>query len=147
MFYGRFYHNLDDKGRLTVPARYRELLAEGGAFVMQGFDQNLIILPTSKYESFSRHVSRMSMTDPEARLLKRLVFSMAEDVEVDRSGRILISQILRQTAKLESSVVVVGAGDYFEVWAPELWAEQDEKLQDNASNASRFAAFSIASEE
>ena len=147
MFLGRFYHNLDDKGRLTIPASFRNmLLAESGAYVLQGFDQNLIVLLPSTFESLSRRVSQMSMTDQTARLLRRLLYSTADRVEVDKAGRILIPQFLRQSASLESGVVIVGSGDYFEIWSPECWNTQAEQLQDTQSNALRFSALNLTSD-
>ena len=144
LFLGQFYHNLDDKGRLTIPVRYRDLLLPDGAFVMQGFDKNLMVLPSDRYASLSHRVNQMSMTDSNARLLKRLIFSTAEKVDVDRAGRILIPQFQRQFAGLVSSLVVVGMGDYFEIWAPETWNEQSEALADAQSNPDRFSALNLA---
>ena len=147
MFLGRFYHNLDDKGRLTIPASFRNLLlAESGAYVLQGFDQNLMVLPSSTFESLSRRVNQMSMTDQAARLLRRLIFSTADRVEVDKAGRILIPQFLRQAAGLESGVVIVGSGEFFEIWSPEYWNAQAEQLQDTQSNALRFSALNLTSD-
>ena len=146
MFLGQFYHNLDDKGRLTVPARFRDLLVPEGAYVMQGFDHNLMVLPCSAFESLSRRINNQSVTDPRARMLRRLLFASADRVEVDRAGRILIPQFLRDAAGLLNSVVVVGNGDYFEVWSPEEWNLQTEQLQDAQANAERFKEFDIASD-
>lgn len=147
MFLGRFFHNLDDKGRLTIPARFRDLLiAEGGAFVVKGFDQNLMVLPPSTFETYSRRVNQMNVTDPTARLLRRLVYSTADRVEVDKAGRILIPLFLRQSINIDENVVIVGAGDYFEIWSPESWNTQDEQLQDAQTNAHRFTALNITSE-
>lgn len=146
MFLGQFYHNLDDKGRLTVPSRYREYLNSGGAFVMQGFDQNLMVLPAPTFDAIAQRVRQMSMTDPTARLLRRLLFSTADHVEMDKAGRFLLPQFLRQAANLQVGVVVIGSGDYFEIWSPEAWAAQSDLLQDAQTNASRFAEFSLSSE-
>lgn len=143
MFLGQFYHNLDEKGRLTVPVRYRDDLAPGGAYVMQGFDRNLIVLPAEKFEELSHRVSQMSVTDSTSRLLRRLVFSTADQVVLDKAGRILIPQFLRQFAGLESNLVVVGMGDFFEIWSPEIWGEQNITLQDAQSNPDRFATFDL----
>jgi MraZ protein len=143
MFLGQFYHNLDDKGRLTVPARFRDLLVPEGAYIMQGFDHNLVVLPSRSFESLSHRINSMSMTDPMARLLRRLLFSSADRVDVDRAGRILIPQFLRDANGLQNSVVVVGNGDYFEIWSPEEWALQTEQLQDAQSNAHRFAELDL----
>ena len=146
MFLGQFYHNLDDKGRLTVPARFRDLLVPDGAYVMQGFDHNLMVLPCIAFESLSRQINSQSVTNPRARMLRRLLFATADRVEVDRAGRILIQQFLREAAGLQNSVVVVGNGDYFEVWSPEEWEAQAEQLQDVQANADRFMDFNIASD-
>ena len=147
MFLGRFYHNLDDKGRLTIPAGFRNLLvAETGAYITLGFDQNLMVLPSSTFNSLSRRVNQMSVTNPTTRLLRRLVYSTADRVEVDKAGRILIPQFLRQAAGLVNSAVIVGSGEYFEIWSPELWNAQDEQLQDVESNTLRFSALDLTSE-
>jgi MraZ protein len=145
MFLGQCYHNLDDKGRLTVPSRYRDLLVPAGAYIMQGFDQNLIVLPSTNYEELFQRIRQMSITDPNARLLRRLFFSTADRVEVDKAGRILIPQFLRTYAGLECALVLVGMGDYFEIWSPEAWKVQNEQLQDPQLNSDRFATFSLAS--
>ncbi len=85
------------------------------------------------------------MTDPGARSLRRLIFSHGEQVEVDKAGRILIPQFLRESAGLVSDVIIVGAGDYFEIWSPETWNDQSTQLQDTNANAQRFMAFDIPS--
>ncbi len=144
MFLGQYQHNVDSKGRLTIPVRYREML-EDGAYITQGFDNNLMVMTTSAFETISQHVKQMSITDPRARLLRRLIFSSGERVDVDKAGRILIPQFLRNIAGLDGEAVVVGVGDYFEIWSPDLWAEQATQLQDSASNAERFMAFDISS--
>lgn len=146
MFLGQFCHNLDEKGRLTVPARFRDQLVAEGGYIMQGFDQNLMVLPSSTFETFSHGVSQMSLTDPTARLLRRLLYSTAFPIEFDKAGRILIPQFLRQFASLENDVVIVGSGEYCEIWSAGLWAAQTEQLQDAQTNAHRFAALNLTSE-
>ena len=138
MFLGRYQHSVDNKGRLTIPARYRDLLAADGAYVTQGFEDNLIVYTTPAFERIYQGINQMSMTNPMSRILRRLMFSGAERVDVDRAGRILIPQFLREFARLEDQAVVVGAGDYFEIWSPDLWQEQTAQLQDAHSNAQRF---------
>ena len=145
MFLGRFYHNLDNKGRLTIPARYRDWLCVEGAFVMQGFDNNLMVLPSPTFELITNRVNQVSMTNPKARLLRRLIFSSANRVEVDKVGRILVPQFLREAAGLETNVVIIGSGDYFEIWSPENWSEQAEQIQNAQSNAHQFEALDITS--
>jgi MraZ protein len=146
MFLSQYRHNLDEKGRLTIPARYRELLVDG-AYVCQGFDRNLMVLTTPFFNLISRRVNQMSITDPGARQLRRLIFSTAERLEVDRAGRILIPQYLRELAQLDGEAIVVGVGSHFEVWSPATWDEQLNLLQDAEANAQRFAAFDLSAEQ
>ena len=146
MFLGQFYHNLDNKGRLTIPTNFRDLLSNNGAYIIQGFEQNLLVLPSPSFDIVSRRINQMSMTDPNTRLLRRLFFSTAKFVEVDKAGRILIPQFLRQSAYMESEVVVVGNGTYFEIWSPDNWSSQAEQIQDTQTNAHRFAELDLTSE-
>jgi MraZ protein len=145
MFLGQYQHTLDNKGRLTIPARYRDLL-DDGAYLTQGFDRNLMVMTVSAFEALSRKVNSMSITDSRARLLRRLLFSNGERVEVDKAGRILIPQFLRQSASLDSDAIVVGGGDYFEIWSPGHWAEQAVRLNDAEANADLFSIFDISAE-
>lgn len=142
MFLGRSDHTIDDKGRLIIPVRFRELL-DRGAFVTQGFDRNLMVLTTSAFDQIYANINQMSMTDPSARQLKRLMFSSAERVDVDKVGRILLPQYLRDLAQLKNEVILVGVGDYFEIWSAENWEKQNELLQDAEANEHRFAVFNI----
>lgn len=144
MFLGQYTHTIDPKGRLSVPARFRELL-EPGAYITQGFEQNLMVLTAEAFERLSARVNQMSLTDPTARQLKRLLFATADRVEVDGSGRIRIPQFLREVAGLNGEAVIVGVGDYFEIWSSPAWQPKAAELQDTDGNAQRFAAFELSS--
>jgi MraZ protein len=143
MFLGQYEHTIDEKGRLTIPSRFRDLL-EDGAYITQGFEQNLMVLTAAAFDRVSARVNRMSLTDPVARQLKRLLFSNAVRVEVDRAGRILVPQFLRTSAQLDGAAIMVGVGDYFEIWSPDRWQEQNSMLQDGEANAQRFAALDLS---
>src|SRR3990172_9156732 len=117
MFLSQFQHNLDEKGRLMIPARYRELLA-AGAFITQGFDKCLMVMAEAYFKQVYDRINAMNLADPTARLLRRLILSNAYPVEVDKVGRILVPGNLRQVTSLEGEAVVAGKGDYFEVWTP-----------------------------
>lgn len=145
-FLGQFYHSLDDKGRLTVPARFREILLTEGGFIMQGFEQNLMVLPSSAFNAYAHAIQKMNIADESARLLRRMLYSSAYQVEFDKAGRILVPQVLRQFACIETEVVFAGNGDYFEIWSVEEWKLQTEKLQDSETNAHRFATLNLSSE-
>ena len=145
MFLSHHQHSIDEKGRMTIPASYREQLQDG-AYITQGFDQNLIVLPRTSFERISTRINQMSLTDPAARQLRRLFFSHAEKIEFDRAGRILIPLFLRESALLSNAAEVVGAGNYFEIWSPELWAKQDAEYQNPEFNNQRYAALDLTTE-
>jgi len=143
MFLGQYHHNLDEKGRLTIPARFRDALAEG-AYLTQGFDRNLRLLTQADFEVMAEMVNRLSMTNPDIRQLRRLIFANASEVQLDRIGRTLIPQFLRDFAGLDSEAVVVGVGEAIEIWSPEAWAEQEGMIQDAEANAQRFAELDLS---
>jgi MraZ protein len=143
MFLGQYEHNIDEKGRLTIPVRYRELLKDG-AYVTQGFDHNLMVLTAASFDQIYLHVNEMSITDPATRLLKNLIFSNADQVEVDKAGRILIPPFLRESIQLNGSTVIAGVGDYFEIWTPELWSLRRQKMQDTEITNQHFAALNLS---
>ena len=144
MFLGQFQHNLDDKGRLMIPARFRELL-EGGAFITQGFDKCLMVMTESYFKQVYERIEAMNLADPTARLLRRLILSNAYPVEADKVGRILVPQNLRAFLGIENGeLIVAGQGEYFEVWTPALWNEQMAQVQDTDANNQRFAALDLS---
>ncbi|HEY9527491.1 MAG TPA: division/cell wall cluster transcriptional repressor MraZ [Anaerolineales bacterium] len=143
MFLGQFQHNLDEKGRLMIPARYRELLA-AGAFITQGFDRCLMVMTDSYFAQVYDRINSMNLADPTARLLRRLILSNAYSVEVDKVGRILVPGNLRQVIALNGEAIVAGQGDYFEVWNPADWDAQMNQLQDIETNNQRFATLDLS---
>ncbi len=145
MFLGQYRHTFDDKGRLTIPARFRELL-ENGAYVSQGLDRNLMVFTKDTFERLSLQLNRMNMTDPSVRQLKRIFFANSDYVEVDKTGRILIPQFLRDVSGLNGEVVIVGSGEYFEIWPPETWSGQEDLLKDTDANAQRFVALNLSAD-
>jgi MraZ protein len=144
MFLGQFQHTLDDKGRLMVPARYRDLLA-AGAFITQGFDRCLMVMTDGYFNEVYERINNMNIADPTARMLRRLILSNAYPVEADKVGRILVPQNLRQFLAVESGeLIVAGQGEYFEVWTPAEWNAQMEKLQDVSANDQRFSTLDLS---
>lgn len=146
MFLGRYHHNIDDKGRLTIPARFRELLVDG-AFITKGFDQNLIVLRPKLFELITQRVNENSITNQVTRELARMLFSSAERAEPDKNGRILVPQFLRQSANLEGEAVLAGVGNYFEIWSPSAWEQEVEKMQNSELNSDRFAGLDLSSSD
>ena len=145
MFFGQYEHTIDEKGRITIPARFRETL-ENGAYLTRGFDKNLILLTKDAFEKISHRINQLSITDPNARRLFRLIYSSANEVEFDKIGRILIQGFLREAANLDSAAVVVGAGNYIEIWNPEYWNQHMLELEDTEANNQRFAPLELTVE-
>ena len=143
MFLGQYHHNLDEKGRLTIPAKFRDALAEG-AFLTQGFDRNLRLLTEANFEAMAAQINRLSMTDPAIRQLRRLIFATASEVQLDRIGRTLVPQFLREFAGLDNEAIIVGVGEAIEIWSPEVWAEQERLLLDAEANAQKFAELDLS---
>ena len=143
MFLGQFAHNVDAKGRLTVPVRFRASLA-AGAFVTQGFERNLMVYTTDSFERLAKRANMLSSTDPEARAVRRMIFGGATEVSLDSVGRILIPPFLREFAELKEEVTVVGVGEYFEIWSTQAWFKELASVTDAESNSRRFAAFDLS---
>ena len=133
MFLGEFEHAIDDKGRVAIPARFREELGEG-MVLTRGFDQCLQAFPRARWQELSAKVSSLSLGSAEARNLRRMLFANAAEVEVDRQGRILIPQNLREYAGLAEQVVITGLDTYFELWSGERWAATLEQLDSEGPN-------------
>ncbi len=142
MFLGQYRHTVDSKGRLTIPARFRDELADG-AYLTQGFDRNLRLVTEEAFKSVFERLSKMKTTDPVARDLRRLVFATASQVDLDSVGRVLIPQFLRQVAKLDGEAVIVGVGEAIEIWSPEEWDQRVTLLGDVDANSERFAELDL----
>ena len=143
MFLGSYQHNLDDKGRLMIPARFRETL-DGGAYLTQGFDRCLMVMTGEYFRQVLEQLNTISLTVPNVRLLRRMIMANAFQVEIDKVGRVLVPQRLREFAGLNGEAIVAGQGEYFEVWSPEGWEEQIQQMQDTEANNQRFAALNLA---
>lgn len=120
MFVGEYQHSLDEKGRVTVPAKFRESLGQR-CVVTRGLDQCLFIYPESEWRAVEEKLKALPMTQRDARAFTRFFFSGATDVELDKQGRIMIPASLREYARLVKDVVVIGVSTRVEIWAKEIW--------------------------
>jgi MraZ protein len=132
MLLGEYRHTIDEKGRLTIPAKYRGILA-AGMVVTRGFDRNLMAFSLEGWEELAERVKKLPWSDPGAREFRRRVFSGAIDLVPDRQGRVLLPPYLREFANINGEVVITGMQDYLEIWNGESWepvresAEGDER--------------------
>jgi MraZ protein len=139
VFLGRYEHTIDAKGRVALPARYRERLADG-VVVTRGFDACLLVYSMSQWAPLAERVAGLSISDPDVRALRRMLFADAADLDLDRQGRILIPSGLRDYAGLDRDAVVVGMHSFIEIWNPERWSAQRDALdREGAAVAERLA--------
>ncbi len=127
MFRGVANLNLDSKGRLAMPAKYRDALlsrSEGRLIVTADPSKCLLIYPFPDWEPIEQKLNGLSSFNPQTRALQRLLVGMASDTEMDGAGRILLSAPLRQFAGLDKNVVLVGQGGKFELWDEGQWNVQ-----------------------
>jgi MraZ protein len=136
MFLGEYTHTLDSKGRLTLPAKFRETLAQG-VVVTRGLDKCLFVFTYDDWKVFTEILSeKLPFTQKSARDFSRFFFSGAVDIIPDRQGRVLIPPFLREYAGLDSDVVIIGANSRLELWDPSRWRDA---LLDVESNAEMIA--------
>ena len=118
MFLGEFIHSTDAKGRVFIPAKFREALGENFV-VTRSVDHCLCVYPLSEWEKFTAKLDALTMV--QARDVRRFFYSAASDASLDSQGRVLIPQVLRDYAKLEKDTVVIGVNSYIEIWAQSAW--------------------------
>ena len=122
MFMGEYNHTIDAKGRLIIPAKFREALGE--EFILtRGLDGCLSIYPMDEWKSFEEKLKALPLTDKNAREFLRFFVAGATSCELDKQGRILVPSTLREFAGLEKEVVLTGNLTRIEVWSKEKWIE------------------------
>lgn len=130
MFMGRFNHTIDPKGRLSIPSKYREIL--GDEFVVsRGMDGCLFVYAIDAWKAFEEKLASLPLINVEARQFARFFLSGAQYVTVDKQGRILMPQDLREFAGLEKDVVLAGMGGRIEIWSLDKWNTNSEQVDIN----------------
>jgi MraZ protein len=132
-FLGTHTPRLDDKGRLVLPAKFREGLA-AGLVLAKGQDRSIVVWPAAEFATYAQRLNDASRSDPKVQAYARVLFSGASDEIPDRQGRITVPAALREYAGLDRDVVVVGKGPTAEIWDAPTWAtylaEQEEVYSD-----------------
>ncbi len=126
MFYGEYEHSLDNKDRVIIPAKFREIFKENYAekfYVTRGLDTCLFVFTEETWKVQEKKFRDMPFTKGEARKFNRLYFSGACDVVCDKQGRILIPSYLKEYAAIKEDVVIIGVSDRIEIWSKEKWKE------------------------
>lgn len=127
MFLGEYLHSIDDRGRLALPKKIRLQITEKELVLARGFEKCILAYPRSAWERETGRELQLPISDSRGREIKRYLFSGAELVEMDKVGRILIPQLLKNYAGIRKEVAVLGAGDHFELWNPKIWRRYFEQ--------------------
>ena len=126
MFYGEYAHSIDRKGRLILPARFREVAKNNFIekfYVTRGLDKCLFMFSEEEWRAQESKFKAISITKQEGRTFNRIYFSGAMEVVPDKQGRILLPQYLKDFADVKKDVVIVGVSNRIEIWSSNLWNE------------------------
>ena len=130
MFMGEYQHNIDAKGRLIMPAKFRAELGENFV-VTRGMDGCLFIYPQSEWEKLEEKLNQLPLAKKDARLFVRFFYSAATEITLDKQGRMNLPQTLIQHAKLEKSCQIIGVSNRIEIWNADLWTTFSQEAEEN----------------
>jgi MraZ protein len=140
MFFGEYEHTIDDKSRLTLPARFRELLADG-VFLTKGLDGSVDVYPQQTWqETVVARIETLDRLSSEARVMQRHFFAGASSDVPDKQGRVHVPAALVRHARLGKDVTVIGSYDHLEIWDRAVWAERLEGIEGSADNVAQRLA-------
>jgi len=122
MFIGEYNHNLDDKGRLAIPAKFRTILKKG-AVVTKGLDNCLFLYTKEQFEKIAQKFAALPISQARARAFSRHMLAGAMDVDFDNQGRITLPEYLRQFSSLKKSVIIAGLYNHLEIWDEDSWSK------------------------
>lgn len=128
LFLGEYSHTLDERGRVTLPRKIRQEIEEREVILAKGFDPCIFGFDRGSWEKEAGKHLETPVTDESARKLRRYLFSGAQKAEIDKLGRILLPAQLKEYASINNLVVIVGAGDHFEIWEEEKWKSYAAKV-------------------
>ena len=120
MMIGEYSHNIDDKGRLAIPVKFRHVLSKG-ATVTRGLDNCLFLYTKNEWDKVAEKYANLPIAQANSRAFSRLMLAGAMDVELDKQGRIILPEYLRQFASVKKNVVIAGLYNRLEIWDEELW--------------------------
>lgn len=125
MFLGEYQHSLDTKGRITIPAKFRDEL--GLNFVAtKGLDNCIFLYPSEEWNVIEQKLHSLPFTKADVRSFARFFFSGASELELDKQGRIVLPLNLREYAAIEKEIIVIGVGSRIEIWAQERWESYNQ---------------------
>ncbi len=132
MFIGEYSHNLDDKGRLAVPKKFRNDLSKG-AVVTRGLDNCLFLYTKDEWRKLADKLANLPFSQAKSRAFARLMLAGAMDVSVDKQGRVIIPEYLRTFAGLKKEIIVAGLYNRLELWDQKKWSEYTKKTEKDSN--------------
>ena len=132
MFIGEYTHNLDEKGRIAIPVKFRRELSKG-AIVTRGFDNCLFLYTAAEWAKLAEKLSTLSFSQANNRAFSRLMLAGAMDVEVDKQGRVVLPEYLRTFAGLKKNIVIAGLYNRAEIWDEEKWNAYKGQTEANSN--------------
>jgi transcriptional regulator MraZ len=139
VFLGEYTHTLDEKGRLTLPARWRDELGDE-VVITRGLDPCLFVFPMSKFELIAREYDQLGLGQSDARSLSRFLFAKATSDALDKQGRIIIPQSLREFAGINGEAVIAGANNRIEIWNAQRYRDLNAELESNIAEMAERTA-------
>jgi MraZ protein len=133
MFLGEYKHSLDVKGRMAIPAKFRDKL-NAGAIITRGIDNCLFVFTNAEWEKLAEKLNALPLGQANSRAFVRLMLAGASDVELDAQGRILIPDYLRKYAGLKKETVVAGLYSRIEIWDEAVWAAYKAKTESSSES-------------
>jgi MraZ protein len=132
MFIGEYNHNLDDKGRLAIPAKFRTILKKG-AVVTKGLDNCLFLYSQEQFEKIAAKFAALPISQAKARAFTRHMLAGAMDVEFDNQGRVTLPEYLRKFSGLKKNVIIAGLYNHLEIWDEAAWAQYKGEAEKNSN--------------
>jgi len=131
MFRGSSFHTIDNKGRLIIPARFREFITskDGDGVMISRMDNCLVAYPFKEWRNLENRILSLAETSENMRRFRRVFIGGAFECSCDKQDRILIPQSLRQYADLDKEIVLVGVLEHFEIWARQKWEQENTELE------------------
>lgn len=133
MFIGEYNHNLDDKGRLAIPAKFRVVLKKG-AVVTKGLDNCLFLYSKEQFKKIAEKFSKLPISQAKVRSFSRHVLAGAMDLEFDNQGRVTLPEYLRKFANLKKGIIVAGLYNHLEIWDEKAWAKYKEEAEKHSND-------------
>ena len=133
MFIGEYNHNLDNKGRLAIPVKFRGIL-KGGAVVTKGLDDCLFLYTKKEWDILAKKLASLPISKFKARAIARLMLAGAMDVEFDKQGRVSLPEYLRKFAKLNKRTIIAGLYNRLEIWDEKVWNRYKAKSESKSGD-------------